>query len=43
MNSGKYVFSQITDFINRDEFNKCVKHYNANKWVRDMNCWHLFL
>ena len=43
MNSGKYVFSQITDFINRDEFNKCVKRYNGNKGVRDMNCWHLFL
>lgn len=43
MNSGKYVFSQITDFINRDDFNKCVKRYNGNKGVRDMNCWHLFL
>jgi len=24
MNTGKFVFSQLTDFVNKYEFNKCV-------------------
>ena len=43
MNSGKYVFYQITEFINRYEFNKCVKCYNGNLGVRDLDCWNQFL
>ena len=38
MKSGKYVFYQITEFINRYEFNKCVKFYNGNLGVRDLDC-----
>jgi len=30
MNSGKYVFSQVLDFMNRYEFDKCVKRYSGN-------------
>ena len=43
MNSGKYVFYQITEFINRYEFNKCVKCYNGDLGVRDLDCWNQFL
>lgn len=43
MNSGKYIFYQIIEFINRYEFNKCVKRYNGDLGVRDLNCWNLFL
>jgi hypothetical protein len=27
MNSGKYVFRQLLDFVNQYEFNKCIKRY----------------
>jgi len=34
MNSGKYVFSQVLDFVNKYEFDKCVKRYFGNYRVR---------
>ena len=43
MNLGKYVFYQIFEFINRYEFNKCVKCYNGDLGVRDLDCWNQFL
>jgi hypothetical protein len=43
MHSGKYVFSQIVDFIPRYEFEKCVKRYNGNYHVRELSCWNQFL
>ena len=43
MNSGKYVFSQLLDFIPRYEFSKCVKRYNGDCRVRELNCWNQFL
>ena len=43
MNSGKYVFSQITAFIDQDEFRKYVKQYKGDLGVREINCWNLFL
>lgn len=43
MNSGKYIFSQLLDFIPRYEFSKCVKRYNGDYRVRELNCWNQFL
>lgn len=43
MNSGKYVFSQLLDFVNKYEFEKFVKKYNGNHRVRDLNCWNQFI
>ena len=43
MNSGKYVFSQMLDFVNKYEFEKFVKKYNGNHRVRDLNCWNQFI
>jgi hypothetical protein len=43
MNSGKYVFSQVLDFVDQYEFNKCVKRYFGNYRVRDLNCWNQFV
>lgn len=43
MYSGKYVFSQVLDFVDQYEFNKCVKRYFGNYHVRDLNCWNLFV
>jgi len=38
MFKGKYVFSQIVDFLDKYEFNKCVNHYFGNHRVRELNC-----
>ena len=33
MNSGKYVFAQILQFVNRYEFEKCVTRYKGDHRV----------
>lgn len=43
MNSGKYVFAQLLQFVNRYEFEKCVKRHNGNYRVRHLNCWNQFV
>lgn len=43
MNSGKYVFRQMLDFVNQYEFNKCVKRYSGNYRVCDFKCWNQFV
>lgn len=43
MNSGKYVFRQMLDFVNQYEFDKCVKRYSGNYRVRDFKCWNQFV
>lgn len=43
MNSGKYVFSQILQFVNKYEFEKCVKRYKGDYRVRELNCWNQFV
>jgi hypothetical protein len=43
MNTGKYVFSQIIEFVNYKEFDKYVKRYKGNYRVRELNCWNQLL
>ena len=43
MNSGKYVFSQILDFVSRYEFEKCVRRYRGDYHIRELNCWNQFV
>ena len=43
MNSGKYVFAQLLQFVNRYEFEKFVKKYNGNYRVREFDCWNQFI
>lgn len=43
MNSGKYVFAQLLQFINQYEFEKCVSKYNGDFRTRDFNCWNQFI
>ena len=42
MNTGKYVFAQVLSLVNRYEFQKCVKRYNGDYRVRELNCWNQF-
>jgi len=43
MNSGKFVFAQLLQFINRYEFDKCVSRYNGDYRTREFNCWNQFI
>jgi hypothetical protein len=43
MNQGKYVFSQITDFLPQRIFDKYVKEYHGNKYVKHFTCWNQLL
>jgi len=43
MNSGKYVFAQLLQFVSKYEFEKCVNLYNGDYRTRDLNCWNQFI
>ena len=43
MNFGKYIFSQLLDFVNKYEFEQCVNRYQGNYRTRDLNCWNHFV
>ena len=43
MNSGKYVFAQLLQYISRYEFEKYVSAYNGDFRTRELNCWNQFI
>lgn len=43
MNQGKYVFSQLIEFLSHNDFISCVSKYNGNYKVRTFTCWHQLL
>ena len=43
MNQDKYVFTQLTDFMNRTQFNKFVRKYDENLYVKHFTCWNQLL
>ena len=43
MHSGKFIFSQVLELVSQYEFNKCVKRYNGNRHIRELDCWNLFI
>lgn len=43
MYQGKYIFAQIIEFITQYEFNKCVKSYDGDNRIRNLNCRDQFL
>ena len=43
MNNGKYVFSQVIDFLSFDDFNKLVKKYKGNYKIKTFSCWNQLL
>jgi hypothetical protein len=40
MNIGKYVFSQIILHLPARVFDRCVEHYDGNKYVKHFTCWN---
>lgn len=43
MNQGKYVFSQIVEFLPARLFDKFVAQYEGNKKVKHFTCWNQLL
>ena len=43
MNKGRYVFSQLCDFLPTDHFKWLVKKYDGNKYVKSFTCWNHLL
>lgn len=43
MNQGKYVFSQLFEFVSHNEFLKCVKKYDGDYKTKHFSCWKHFL
>lgn len=39
----KYSFTQITDFIHKEQFQRYVRKYNGHYKVRSFSCWDQFL
>ena len=43
MNQGKYVFSQVFQFVDHNDFIICVNKYNGNYKTKHFSCWKQFL
>lgn len=43
MNSGKYVFSQLVEFLPKRTFDGIVKKYQGDKYVKTFTCWNQLL
>lgn len=43
MNKGRYVFSQLCDFLPTDHLKWLVKKYEGNKYVKSFTCWNHLL
>ena len=43
MNTGKYVFAQVLDYLPKHEFNQCRRNYRGDYKVRSFSCYDQFL
>ena len=43
MNQGKYVFAQLIEFLPQRVFDRFVRQYDGNKYVRHFSCWNQLL
>ena len=39
----KFVFSQLTAFLDRNHFNYLVRKYEGNKYIKHLTCWNQLL
>lgn len=40
MNSGKYIFAQITSLLPNCIFDRIVRAHDGDKWVKHFSCWN---
>ena len=43
MHSGQVIFSQLMDFLPRQEFLTCVERYDGDRRLREFSCRDQFL
>ena len=43
MNTGKYIFAQVTEFLPKRVFDCIVARYSGDKYVRHFSCWNQML
>ena len=43
MHQGRTVFAQLTDYLPRHVFNRCIERYGGNHRIRRMSCWDQYL
>ena len=43
MHQGKYVFSQVMEFVSHYPFNQFVERYKGHHYVKSFTCWEQFL
>jgi uncharacterized protein DUF4372/DDE family transposase len=43
LNQGRTVFTQLIQFLDHNEFQRCVQRYGGNQSVRSFSCWDQFL
>lgn len=43
MNQDKYIFSQLTAFLDRSKFNRIVAKYKGDHYVKHFTCWNQML
>lgn len=43
MNQGKYVYAQIIEFLPQRMFDRFIKKYDGNKYVKHFTCWNQLL
>ncbi|MEG2612080.1 MAG: DUF4372 domain-containing protein, partial [Alistipes sp.] len=39
----KFVFAQITSFLDRSKFNHIVAKYEGDKYIKHFTCWNQLL
>ncbi len=43
MYTGRTIFSQLMDFLPRDDFHQCVQRYNGNHKIKTFSCFDQYL
>ena len=43
MHKDKYVFAQLTSFLDRNKFNYIVRKYDGDRYVKHFTCWNQLL
>ncbi len=43
MYTGRTIFSQLMDFLPRDDFHRCVQRYNGNHKIKTFSCFDQYL
>ena len=43
MHNGKFVFSQLLDFLDKDVFLRISNKYDGNRYVKFFTCWNQLL